>query len=46
MRKVGTVPYEDAVGLWLTYLDQQNKAMSNRLKIDEPAGSKAKIAKK
>ena len=46
MRKVGTVPYEDAVGLWLTYLDQQNKAMANRLKIDEPAGSKAKIAKK
>jgi len=28
MRKVGTVPYEDAVGLWLTYLDQQNKAMA------------------
>jgi uncharacterized protein YxjI len=46
MRKVGTVPYEDAVGLWLTYLDQQNKAMANRLNIDEPAGSKAKIAKK
>lgn len=32
MRSVGTVPYEDAVGLWLTYLDQQNRAMSNRLK--------------
>ena len=46
MRKVGTVPYEDAVGLWLTYLDQQNKAMANRLHVAEPAGSKAKFAKK
>jgi len=26
MRNVGTVPYQDAIGLWLTYLDQQNKA--------------------
>jgi len=25
MRSVGTVPYEDAVGLWLTYLDQQKR---------------------
>lgn len=33
MRSVGTVPYEDAVGLWLTYLDQQNKALANRLHI-------------
>jgi phosphate transport system substrate-binding protein len=46
MRSVGTVPYEDAVGLWLTYLDQQNKAMSNRLQVTEPAGNKARIAKK
>jgi len=46
MRSVGTVPYEDAVGLWLTYLDQQNKAMSNRLHVVEPTGSKGKIAKK
>jgi len=46
MRKVGTVPYEDAVGLWLTYLDQQNKAMSNRLHVVEPADNKAKIAKR
>ncbi len=46
MRKVGTVPYEDAIGLWLTYLDQQNKAMANRLHIAEPVGSKAKFAKK
>lgn len=28
MRSVGTVPYEDAIGLWLTYLDQQNKAIA------------------
>jgi phosphate transport system substrate-binding protein len=34
MRQVGTVPYEDAVNLWLTYLDQQNKALANRLDID------------
>jgi len=46
MRKVGTVPYEDAVGLWLTYLDQQNKAMANRLHVAEPAVSKAKTAKR
>jgi len=26
MRDVGTVPYQDAIGLWLTYLDQQNRA--------------------
>ena len=46
MRSVGTVPYEDAIGLWRTYLDQQNKAMSNRLHVVEPADSKAKVAKK
>lgn len=28
MRKVGTVPYEDALGLWLKYLEQQKKATS------------------
>jgi phosphate transport system substrate-binding protein len=28
MRSVGTVPYEDAVHLWLKYLDQQNKALA------------------
>lgn len=42
MRSVGTVPYEDAVGLWLTYLDQQNKAMANRLNVAEPAANKTK----
>ena len=42
MRKAGTVPYEDAVGLWLTYLDQQNKAINNRLHVAEPADNKPK----
>ncbi len=42
MRKAGTVPYEDAVGLWLTYLDQQNKAINNRFHVAEPADSKSK----
>jgi phosphate transport system substrate-binding protein len=42
MRKAGTVPYEDAVGLWLTYLDQQNRAMANRLHVAEPTVTKTK----
>jgi len=49
MRKVGTVPYEDGVNLWLTYLDQQNKALANRLNVDDlkPAKkSKTATAKK
>jgi phosphate transport system substrate-binding protein len=48
MRKVGTVPYEDAINLWLTYLDQQNKALANRLHVtEEPSGSlKSKTARK
>jgi phosphate transport system substrate-binding protein len=29
MRKVGTVPYEDAISLWLKYLDQQNRALTH-----------------
>lgn len=33
MRKAGTVPYEDAISLWLTYLDQQNKAINNRFHV-------------
>lgn len=28
MRAVGTVPYEDAIHLWLKYLDQQNRAIA------------------
>jgi len=31
MRKVGTVPYEDAISLWLKYLDQQKKALARGL---------------
>lgn len=31
MRSVGTVPYEDAIDLWLKYLDQQNKALARGL---------------
>ncbi|HEX9625639.1 MAG TPA: phosphate ABC transporter substrate-binding protein [Acidiferrobacterales bacterium] len=41
MRSVGTVPYEDAIGLWLKYLEQQNKAMAKALaKYDEPGAKK------
>ncbi len=29
MRRVGTVPYEDGLALWLKYLDQQNRAIAN-----------------
>lgn len=29
MRDVGTVPYADAIHLWLKYLDQQNRAIAN-----------------
>jgi phosphate transport system substrate-binding protein len=45
MRKVGTVPYEDAVNLWLTYLDQQNKALANRLHISPEAKPKSTARK-
>ncbi len=38
MRNVGTVPYQDAIGLWLTYLDQQNKAAAG---IRKKAAAKA-----
>lgn len=31
MRKVGTVPYEDAIPLWLKYLDQQQRALARGL---------------
>jgi len=31
MRSVGTVPYTDAMDLWLKYLDQQNKALARGL---------------
>jgi len=42
MRKVGTVPYEDAINLWLTYLDQQNKAIARRLHVAEEPSTKSK----
>lgn len=29
MRNVGTVPYEDAIHLWLKYLDQQERAITD-----------------
>ncbi len=28
MRSVGTVPYEDAIHLWIKYLEQQNRALA------------------
>lgn len=31
MRSVGTVPYEDAISLWLKYIEQQNRAMARAL---------------
>jgi phosphate transport system substrate-binding protein len=36
MRKVGTVPYEDAISLWLKYIEQQNKAMARALAQAQP----------
>jgi phosphate transport system substrate-binding protein len=29
MRSAGTVPYSDSISLWLTYLDQQNRALAH-----------------
>jgi len=42
MRKVGTVPYEDAINLWLTYLDQQNRAIARRLHVAEEPNLKVR----
>ncbi len=36
MRKVGTVPYEDAISLWLKYIEQQNKAMARAMAQAQP----------
>lgn len=44
MRKVGTVPYEDAINLWLTYLEQQNKALASRLHTDDSGKPKSRTA--
>lgn len=38
MRSVGTVPYEDAIGLWSKYLDEQSKALAVRLDKPKAAG--------
>ncbi|MEK6770635.1 MAG: phosphate ABC transporter substrate-binding protein [Pseudomonadota bacterium] len=43
MRRVGTVPYEDAIPLWLKYLDQQNRALTRmhgkQLLANKPGGA-------
>lgn len=43
MRRVGTVPYEDAIPLWLKYLDQQNRALARmhgkQLLANKPGGA-------
>ncbi len=44
MRRVGTVPYEDAISLWLKYIEQQNKALSRAMARAEE--SEAKLANK
>jgi phosphate transport system substrate-binding protein len=38
MRSVGTVPYEDAIALWLKYLDQQKLAIANMQLQGAPKG--------
>lgn len=38
MRSVGTVPYEDAIALWLKYLDQQKTALANMERRSKFAG--------
>jgi phosphate transport system substrate-binding protein len=43
MRSVGTVPYEDAVHLWLKYLDQQNKALAQGVANTAVRASNTKI---
>jgi phosphate transport system substrate-binding protein len=43
MRSVGTVPYEDAVNLWLKYLDQQNKALAQGVANTAVRASTTKI---
>jgi phosphate transport system substrate-binding protein len=41
MRSVGTVPYEDAIGLWSKYLDEQNKALAMRVGAPKSAAVRA-----
>jgi phosphate transport system substrate-binding protein len=40
MRKVGTVPYGDAIPLWLKYLEQQKRALANGLTLTQVAPTK------
>ena len=44
MRRVGTVPYEDAISLWLKYIEQQNRALARAISRAEE--SEAKLNKK
>lgn len=46
MRSVGTVPYEDAIGLWLKYLDQQKLAITNmqNQQLAKPSGMTKTVA--
>lgn len=46
MRSVGTVPYEDAIHLWLKYLEQQNRAIANMQAQAEVAKSTSKTGTK
>lgn len=39
MRRVGTVPYEDGIALWLKYLDQQKTALANMQRRSTFAGT-------
>ena len=40
MRKAGTVPCEDAISLWLKYLEQQNKAMARAMAGSDDVAAK------
>jgi phosphate transport system substrate-binding protein len=47
MRRAGTVPYEDAISLWLKYIDQQNKALAHAIaRADEGAAKSESRARK
>ena len=40
MRRAGTVPYEDAISLWLKYIEQQNKALTRAMARAEESEAK------
>ena len=44
MRRAGTVPYEDAISLWLKYIEQPNRALARAISRAEE--SEAKLNKK